>query len=102
MCWLFFYIVGADYNAVSETLLFNAGRSRVCFFTSAVGDDRFEDEEIYLLTLTSDEPGLTLNPDVATVTIPDDDREYIPLLLIAKINVTDISLYFRRHYCWFD
>ena len=42
-----------------------------------MGDDLFEDEEMYLLTLTSNEPGLTLDPDVATVTIPNDDREYI-------------------------
>ena len=43
----------------------------MCFFTSAVGDDRFDDNETYLLSLTSNEPGLTLNPDVATVTIPN-------------------------------
>ena len=38
-------------------------------------DDLLEDDETYSLNLTSDEPGLTLDPDVATVTIPDDDRE---------------------------
>ena len=45
------------------------------FFTSASDDDLLEDDEIYLLMLTSDEPGLTLDPPVATVTIIDDDRE---------------------------
>ena len=57
-------------------LTFDAGTSRACFSTSAVQDDLLEDDEDYSLTLTSDEPGLTLAPDVATVTIPDDDREY--------------------------
>ena len=71
----FFLLVGADYNAVSETLTFNDSTSRACFNTSAVQDDLLEDDETYGLNLTSDEPGLTLDPDVATVTIPDDDRE---------------------------
>ena len=39
-------------------------------------DEFFEENEVYRLTLTSDEPGLTLNPDEAMVTIPDEDREY--------------------------
>lgn len=70
------FLVGTDYNAVSETLTFDENTSRACFFTSAVDDDLFEDDEDYRLTLTSDEPGLTLNPDEATVTIPNTDREY--------------------------
>ena len=70
-----FILVGADYNAVAETLTFDAGTSRACFNTSALQDELLEDDEDYSLTLTSDEPGLTLAPDVATVTIPDDDRE---------------------------
>jgi hypothetical protein len=41
-----------------------------------VQDDFLEDDEIYDLTLTSDEPGLTLDPNEATVTIPNDDREF--------------------------
>jgi hypothetical protein len=73
----FFALVGADYIAVAETLTFDAGTNRACFNTSAVQDILLEDDEIYDLTLTSDEPGLTLIPDEATVTIPDDDRECI-------------------------
>ena len=86
---LLYFLVGADYNAVSETLLFNSGRTRVCFFTSTVDNGIAEEDEVYILTLTSDEPGLTLDPDVATVTIIDDDRrEYnIIVMLIIVCNI---------------
>ena len=65
-------------------------------------DDLLEDDEIYLLTLTSDEPGLTLDPPVATVTIIDDDRECLLLwCLFTKYNLKDI-LIFCSHRYWFD
>ena len=53
-------------------------------------DGLFEDEEIYLLTLTSDEPGLTLDPDQATVSIPNDDREYITAVPIMVTVITEM------------
>ena len=70
-------LVGADYVAADETLIFNADEDRACFFTSAVDNDLFEDDEMYLLMLTSDEPGLTLDRNIATATIIDDDREHV-------------------------
>ena len=72
-----YFPVGADYIAADETPTFNAGRSQICFNTSTVGDDNLEKDEFYFLTLTSDESGLTLDPNVATVIIIDDDRECI-------------------------
>ena len=38
-------------------------------------DELIEEDEIYHLSLTPGEPGLTLDPSEATVTIIDDDRE---------------------------
>ena len=69
----YLYTVGDDYTVVNQVLTFDAMTSRVCFFTSTVEDMPLEDDESYLLTLTSDEPGLTLAPPQATVTIIDDD-----------------------------
>ena len=72
----FLSTVGTDYNAVNQTLVFNVDASRICFDTSPVVDGLLEDDEVYRLTLDSVEPGLTLNPSDATVTIEDDDREF--------------------------
>lgn len=57
------------------TLTFNADTSRACFDTFTADDDLLEDDELYGLTLSSDEPGLTLDPQEATVTIINDDGE---------------------------
>ena len=92
--------VGTDYNAVTQTLVFNADTSRICFDTSTVPDDLLEDDEVYRLTLTSDEPGLTLNPSEATVTIEDDDREF-STPYIAWLKFDNIILLCSGYY-WFD
>ena len=68
--------VNRDYEAVSQSLTFSATTSRVCFDTVTVDDDLLEDNETYRLTLTSDEPGLTLDPDMAVVTIVNDDGKH--------------------------
>ena len=56
-----------------------------CFTTYTIDDNHLEMDEIYLLTLTSDEPRLTLDPSVATVTILDDDSECILWHLLLSI-----------------
>ena len=65
--------MSSDYNPVSQVLTFDASTSRVCFITDTNEDGLLEDDETYLLSLTSNEPGLTLNPADATVTIVDND-----------------------------
>ena len=80
----FFLLVGADYNAVSEILTFDTGTSRACIFISAVDDQFFEDDEEYSLNLTFDAPGLTLDPEVATVIIPNDDECELTVVSFAQ------------------
>ena len=87
MVALFLSTVGTDYNAVNQTLVFNADASRVCFDTSPVVDDLLEDDEVYHLMLDSFEPGLTLDPSETTVTIEDDDRKFYTLCIVSALRI---------------
>ncbi len=78
--------VGADYTAVSSDLVFSETVSRVCRNVSTEEDDILEGDEEFLLDLTTSDPSVQLNPNVATVTITDDgestvDRE----IFVVKI-----------------
>lgn len=68
--------VGRDYEAVSQSLTFNANTPLDCFNTSTVDDDILEDDETYRLMLTTDEPGVVLDPDMTVVTIANNDGRH--------------------------
>ena len=68
--------VGRDYEAVSQSLTFNANTQLDCFNTSTVDDDILEADETYRLVLTTDEPGVVLDPDMTVVTIANNDGRH--------------------------
>ncbi len=80
--------VGADYTAVSSDLVFSETVSRVCRNVSTEEDDILEEDEQFLLDLTTSDPSVQLNPNVATVTITDDGVAYsfslVPLKALTR------------------
>ena len=69
---------GLDYVGQSNVLLtFNAGTRRLNVSVDLFGDSRYEREEDFNGTLSSDSPRVTISPDNALATIVDDDSMQI-------------------------
>ena len=64
-----------DYDSITEDLVFNAGTTRVCRRIPITDDPVDEDDEVFVVTLTTDDPDTALAPDETEVTIIDDDGE---------------------------
>ena len=66
-----------DYTAISTLITFNPSRSRECVIINIVENDILESEEDFEVTLIpmDNEDFVTLSPDVAIVTISDNDGE---------------------------
>ena len=59
--------------AVSVDLTFTPSEPRRCTNVMTVQDDNSENDEDFLLGLSTSQSGVTPEPDTATVTILDDD-----------------------------
>ena len=70
-------VAPGDYTAITEDLTFSATEMRICRDVTSVEDDRLEDDENLMLSLTTGDPTVNLGPSGATVTILDDDSKYI-------------------------
>ena len=57
-------------------LTFMEGISDVCTTVQITDDNVLEDDESFLLTLTTSEPRVTLDPEQGSVLIIDDDSEW--------------------------
>ena len=64
---------GDDYTFTQRQLVFNSANMEVCVEVATVGDVIFEETEQFLGILSGNLPRLTVDPDSATVTIPNDD-----------------------------
>lgn len=73
------YTGGEDYDSVTADLLFNADSTRVCTRIPITNDDVDEDDELFVATLSTEDPDISLAPDEADITIIDNDgmRYYI-------------------------
>ena len=67
------FIAPADYEAISEILAFDQRVNRVCRNVTITDDDIQEPPELFNLTLTTMDTGVTLDPLFGTVLIIDDD-----------------------------
>ena len=83
MCSMFicnFLAAGSDYNATTETLVFNASITWIYVHISLLDDIYLEFEEFFHGVLTTSDPAVILNPDEATVVIQDDDSTLISII----------------------
>ncbi len=74
--FLSMYVAGIDYAPIDEDLEFSGSVDRVCKNVSTKGDDILEDDEEFLLILSTSDPDVTLVPDEAIVLINDGDGMY--------------------------
>ena len=70
---MFIYVAPGDYSAIAEDLTFSASETRICRNVTSVEDDILEEDEAFLLTLTTSDNTVILRPREATVTILNDD-----------------------------
>ena len=68
---------GVDFGTSSVDLVFNSGTTRACTQVPIVDDDIDEDDEMFDVTLTTTETGISLAPDQGMVTITDDDGTFL-------------------------
>ena len=67
----------SDYNATTETLVFNVSITWIYVHIWLLDDFYLESEEFFRGVLTTSDPAVILNPDEATVVIQDDDSTLI-------------------------
>ena len=70
------YAAPGDYTAIAEDLTFSASETRICRNVISADDDILEDDEDLLLTLTTSDGAVFLEPSTATVTILNDDSRW--------------------------
>ena len=64
---------GSDYTNMSGVLTLSPGDTEETIMVPIVNDDLFENDEMFTVVLSGTPAGVTLDPDVATVTIKDND-----------------------------
>ena len=62
-----------DYQTLSVMLTFTDSMTTICRNVTIVNNDFYEDPESFNVRLTTLDPDVTLDPDMGTVTILDDD-----------------------------
>ncbi len=70
-----YFSAPGDYNAVSEQLTFTPTVVRACFNVTSLEDDLLEADEDFNLNLGTADENVILDPEMAVVTIANDDRE---------------------------
>ena len=73
---LSFPVSGSDYTSVSETLTFSPGQSSFNVTVTALNDSEVENNETFTLSVTPDNPGVTLPSATILIT---DRSEYTDL-----------------------
>ena len=66
-----------DYTSVTFNLVFDNETMSICRRVPIMDDQLDEEDEMFRVTLTTDDPGTSLDPKDAMVTIFDDDSEFI-------------------------
>ena len=73
-------VVGDDYMRTQDTVTLSDTITRVTFRVAIVDDSVVESEEMFTVALGGAPVGVTLAPDVASVTINDDDS-VVPVVI---------------------
>ncbi len=69
-----FFLVGRDYELATTSVIFSSGVFQVCVNLTILDDEIVENNETFILTLTSSDPAvLTGNTGSTEVTILEDD-----------------------------
>ena len=66
-----------DYNSGTRTFTLNPQRLQDCYTVMPVNDNILENDEDFTMVLSTTEMRVIINPALATVTIIDDDSEYL-------------------------
>ena len=78
LCTLYSSIAGGvDYTSVSVELTFDSDTMSICRRVPIMDDQLDEGDEMFRVTLTTDDPDTSLDPEDAIVTIIDDDGEFM-------------------------
>ena len=92
-----------DYDSITENLVFNAGTTRECRRIPITDDPVDEDDEMFAVTLTTQDENAALAPDETVVTIIDNDGEdahlTTNLLYLHNYNINCNSMFSIRIYC---
>ena len=83
---------GVDYGTSSVDLVFNNGTTRACTQVPIVDDNIDEDDEVFDVTLTTTETGISLAPDLGMVTITDNDGTFLSKAF------ADYTLSYKAHH----
>lgn len=68
------HIGGVDYSdVVNSNLVFNEDNTRICTHIPITDDRLDEEEEMFTVTLTTDDEDIRVAPDEAEIIITDDD-----------------------------
>ena len=79
--------LGIDFDSNAFNITFEAGENFGSYNLSITCDKLIEGEEIFYVTLTSDDPQITINDDTALVAIIDSTSKSC---LIHCINLTSL------------
>ena len=77
-------IAGEDYDAVNELITFQTSDTEKSLFITIRQDAKIENNERFVLILTTDDDGVTIGDNVMTITITDDDGEYDQRLVVTS------------------
>jgi hypothetical protein len=73
-------LAGLDYTSISSEEVFLSGSidgSDECVDITLLPEDPMERDETFTVTLTTTDPDVTLGTSVITITIDNDDGEYL-------------------------
>ena len=77
-------IAGEDYDAFNELITFQPSDTEKSLFITIRQDAKVENNEQFVLILTTDDDGVTIGDNVMTITITDDDGEYDQRLVVTS------------------
>jgi hypothetical protein len=68
--------VNEDYNEVDETITFLPSDTQKTLFVTIRQDTKIENDETFVLLLSTDADGVVVGDRTMTITIQDDDGKY--------------------------
>ena len=70
-------IASEDYDVVDQTITFQPSETQKLLFVNIRTDAKVENNEQFILLLTTDDNGVTIGDNSMTITIRDDDGKYV-------------------------
>ncbi len=89
-----------DFSAVSSALMFDSEANRMCVLIPLISDNILEPIEMFEAVLTSDDPDVTLAPEVANISILDTNGMHVYILCIVNSDCVVILYWFISFAQW--